>query len=122
MRAPRRSVPGRLALAANQDDRQSNFTAFVLASDRCPLLALSGHCESTRECLLSGLKRTSASAVELARCMSAPPGDQAVPLWRPPPYFDLARINLDSTTPAMMAPAITRSVVRSMFIDYLSSR
>jgi len=37
-------------------------------------------------------------------------------------YFDLARINLDSTTPAMMAPAITRIVVRSMFIDYLSSR
>ena len=42
--------------------------------------------------------------------------------WRPPLYFDLARINLDSTTPAMMAPAITRIVVRSMFIDYPSSR
>jgi hypothetical protein len=41
---------------------------------------------------------------------------------RPPLYFDLARINLDSTTPAMMAPAITRIVVRSMFIDYPSSR
>jgi hypothetical protein len=39
-----------------------------------------------------------------------------------PPYFDLARIILDSTTPAMMAPAITRIVVRSMFIDYPSSR
>jgi hypothetical protein len=38
------------------------------------------------------------------------------------PYFDLARINLDSTTPAMMAPAITRIVVRSRFIDYPSSR
>jgi hypothetical protein len=36
--------------------------------------------------------------------------------------FRLARINLDSTTPAMMAPAITRIVVRSMFIDYPSSR
>jgi hypothetical protein len=40
----------------------------------------------------------------------------------PPPYFDLPRMNLDSTTPAMMAPAITRIVVRSMFIDYPSSR
>jgi hypothetical protein len=48
--------------------------------------------------------------------------DQPVPLRRPPLYFDLARINLDSATPAMMAPAITRIVVRSMFIDYLSSR
>jgi hypothetical protein len=48
--------------------------------------------------------------------------DQPVPLRRPPLYFDLARINLDSTTPAMMAPAITRIVVRSMFIDYPSSR
>jgi hypothetical protein len=44
--------------------------------------------------------------------------DQVAPPWRPPLYFDLARINLDSTTPAMMAPAITRIVVRSMFIDY----
>jgi hypothetical protein len=35
-----------------------------------------------------------------------------------PAYFDLDRINLDSTTPAMMAPAITRIVVRSLFIDY----
>jgi hypothetical protein len=48
--------------------------------------------------------------------------DQAVPQRRPPLYFNLARINLDSATPAMMAPAITRIVVRSMFIDYLSSR
>jgi hypothetical protein len=54
--------------------------------------------------------------------MSALSQDQAAPLWRPPFYFDLARINLDSTTPAMMAPAITRIVVRSMFIDYPSSR
>ena len=38
-----------------------------------------------------------------------------------PAYFDLARRNLDSTTPAMMALAITRIVVRSMFIDYPSS-
>jgi hypothetical protein len=53
-----------------------------------------------------------------ARCMSAPARNQAAPLWRPPLYFDLARISLDSTTPAMMAPAITRIVVRSMFIDY----
>jgi hypothetical protein len=50
--------------------------------------------------------------------MSAVSQDQAAPLWRPPLYFDLVRINLDSTTPAMMAPAITRIVVRSMFIDY----
>ena len=35
-----------------------------------------------------------------------------------PLYFDLDRINLDSKTPAMMAPAITRMVVRSLFIDY----
>jgi len=56
------------------------------------------------------------------RCMSALSLDQAVPLWRPPHYFDLARIILDSTTPAMMAPAITRIVMRSMFIDYPSSR
>jgi hypothetical protein len=89
---------------------------------KCPLLALSGHCERTRECLLSGVKRTSTSAVELARCVSALSQDQAAPLWRPPLYFDLARIYLDSTTPAMMAPAITRIVVRSMFIDYPSSR
>jgi hypothetical protein len=54
--------------------------------------------------------------------MSALSQDQAAPLWRPPLYFDLARINLESTTPAMMAPAITRIVVRSMFIDYPSSR
>jgi hypothetical protein len=54
--------------------------------------------------------------------MSALSQDQAALLWRPPLYFDLARINLDSTTPAMMAPAITGIVVRSMFIDYPSSR
>jgi hypothetical protein len=54
--------------------------------------------------------------------MSALSQDQAALLWRPPLYFDLARINLDSTTPAMMAPAITRIVVRSMFIDYPFSR
>jgi hypothetical protein len=35
-------------------------------------------------------------------------------------YFDLARINLDTAAPAMMAPAITRIVVKSMFIDYPS--
>ena len=80
------------------------------------------HCERTPEYLLSGVKRTSTSAVELARCMSALSQDQAAPLWRPPFYFDLARINLDSTTPAMMAPAITRIVVRSVFIDYPSLR
>jgi hypothetical protein len=87
-----------------------------------PLLVLSGHGRLHCKCPLSGVKRTSTSAVELARCMSALLQDQAAPLWRPPLYFDLARINLDSTTPAMMAPAITRIVVRSMFIDYPSSR
>ena len=66
---------------------------------------------------LSGVKRISTSAVELARRTSALSQDQATPLWRRPLYFDLARINLDSTTPAMMAPAITRIVVRSMCID-----
>jgi len=66
-------------------------------------------------------------AEKYERCGISPLGvgtvtDQVAPLWRPPLYFDLARINLDSTTPAMMAPAITRIVVRSMFIDYPSSR
>jgi hypothetical protein len=54
--------------------------------------------------------------------MSALSQDKAAPLWRPPLYLELARINLESTTPAMMAPAITRIVVRSMFIDYPFSR
>jgi hypothetical protein len=58
----------------------------------------------------------------MSRLLTALSQDQAAPLWRPPLYFDLARINLDSTTPAMMAPKITRIVVRSMFIDYPSSR
>jgi hypothetical protein len=71
---------------------------------------------------LLGVMRTSTSAVESARCMSALSQDQAALLWRLPLYFDLARINLDSTTPAMMATATTRIVVRSMFIDYPSSR
>jgi hypothetical protein len=54
--------------------------------------------------------------------MSAPAGSSRATV-AAPLYFDLARINLDSTppammAPAMMAPAITRIVVRSMFIDY----
>jgi hypothetical protein len=60
--------------------------------------------------------RTSTSAVEVSPLHVGT--GRIKPLWRPPLYFDLARINLDSTTPAMMAPAITRIVVRSMFIDY----
>ena len=111
--------PAQLLLTAFSEDRRK---AVFLFRSACPLLALSGHCESTRECLLSGVKRTSASAVELARCMSELSQDRPMPLRRPPPYFDLARINLDSATPAMMAPAITRIVERSMFIDYPSSR
>jgi len=90
----------------------------VIFSSECPLLAHSGHPQLHCTCPLSGVKRTSTSAVELAHCMPALSQDQAAPPWRPPLYFDLARINLDSTTPAMMAPAITRIVVRSMFIDY----
>jgi hypothetical protein len=61
--------------------------------------------------------RTSTSAVEVSP-LHVGTGRIKPPLWWPPLYFDLARINLDSTTPAMMAPAITRIVVRSMFIDY----
>jgi hypothetical protein len=60
--------------------------------------------------------------MELARCMSELSQDQAVPLAAATALFRPCPHKSRQHNARRMAPAITRIVVRSMFIDYLSSR
>ena len=56
----------RLCLTVLQRSRRSPTTIWGLCSNRCPLLALSGHRQRPGECPLSGVKRTSLTQVQMS--------------------------------------------------------